>query len=265
MERKNISELEVKPSEDGGVALRSSRGGKKFFSYSRIRKNENQKALAKPTFRGDLLVRGEQFSLMIWEKNLERFVMGGFGSGRKMFRLPAWQMLHLDVRVLHQRGCLRPGLGMLLHWPLRNGGEASIGVITKADSIRLYYRTGGGEHIDEVVRLDLTPCNYGGTRPWFLCPKCGRRVGVLLGGPRFWCRHCHNVAYGVENESKLDRLLRKSEKLRTNVKANPGVARPIMHRPKYMHQRIFDLFRSQVLEVEVHFCQALARRFDLRI
>lgn len=189
--------------------------------------------------------------------------MGGYGSGLKMFRLPAWQMLRLDVHVLHRRGCLRPGLVMLLHWSFRDGGEASIGVITKADSLRLSYRTGDGKHIDEVVRLDRTSCNYGGTRPWFLCPKCGRRVAILFAGPRFWCRHCHNVAYGVENESKLDRLLRKSEKLRAKVKVKAGIAYPIMYRPKYMHQRTFNQLRSQVLEVEAHFCQALAEQFDI--
>jgi Transposase DDE domain len=35
-----------------------------------------------------------------------------------------------------------------------------------------------------VYVLEWTPCNYGGARPWFLCPMdgCRRRVAVLYAG-----------------------------------------------------------------------------------
>ena len=30
--------------------------------------------------------------------------------------------------------------------------------------------------INHTVSTTSTPCHYGGTRPWFLCPNCGRRA-----------------------------------------------------------------------------------------
>ncbi|MBC7324960.1 MAG: hypothetical protein H5T99_06565, partial [Moorella sp. (in: Bacteria)] len=42
---------------------------------------------------------------------------------------------------------------------------------------------GGGEPQDIRYRVPLayTPCNYGGERPWFVCPGrgCGRRAAKL--------------------------------------------------------------------------------------
>ena len=139
------------------------------------------------------------------------------GRGRTGWRLVGEHMLRLDVRRLHQRNCLRPGL--VFSWSWSWGGEplASIRILTSVDSIRLSYSTKDGEQVDELVDLDRTPCNYGGTRPWFICPKCGRRVAVLFGGRRFWCRHCHGIAYAVENEDALSRQLRRANKLREKV------------------------------------------------
>jgi len=68
------------------------------------------------------------------------------------------------------------------------------------------------------VRLDWTPCYFGGYRWWFICPlvvhgrSCGRRVGSLhLGnGKYFGCRHCYNLTYESSKEShKFDRLFRE--------------------------------------------------------
>ena len=59
-------------------------------------------------------------------------------------------------------------------------------------------------------------------------------MGVLFGGRRFWCRHCHGVAYAVENEDKLSRVLRRSNKLRERVKVRAGTAYPVTFKPKHM-------------------------------
>ena len=151
--------------------------------------------------------------------------MGGFGSGRSGWRPIAEHMLRLDVRRLHREGWLRPGLAFTLKWSWRDEPAGNICIVTNTDSIRLLYTHGSGENretMDYPVNLDWTPCNYGGTRTWFLCPRCGRRVGVLFGGKRFLCRHCQGVAYAVENENRLDRLLRRSNMLRERGKAKAG-------------------------------------------
>lgn len=191
--------------------------------------------------------------------------MGGFGSGRPGWRPVGEDMLRLDVRFLHRNDWLRPGLSITLNWSWRGEPRASIGVTTSTDSIRLIYSTRDGEQVDETVYLDRTPCNYGGTRPWFWCPRCGRRVGVLFAGWRFRCRHCHGIAYAVENEDKLSRVLRRSNKLRERVGAKAGTAYPVTFKPKHMHQRTFDHIRWQIQEIELGFWMAMGERFNLTV
>ena len=179
--------------------------------------------------------------------------MGGFGSGRTGWRPVGEQMLRLDVRFLHRKGWLCPGMSLTLSWSW--GGEpiSSVGVATNADSIGLFYSTKDGEQVHLSVGLERTPCTYGGTRPWFLCPRCSRRVAVLFAGRRFWCRHCHGVAYAVENEDKLSRLLRRANTLRERVQARAGTAYPVAFKPKGMHQRTFDRIRWEIQELESSF------------
>jgi hypothetical protein len=77
-----------------------------------------------------------------------------------------------------------------------------------------------GREWTQRIRLTFTPCNFGGSRPWFLCPNCGRRIGKLyfpaVGGNPVWlCRHCYGLTYeqrraGCDSEYlswRADRLL----------------------------------------------------------
>ena len=85
--------------------------------------------------------------------------------------------------------------------------------------LRLYYsvtkRDGQRDDYDYYVRLDTTPCYFGGKRWWFLCPNttCGRRCRILYlapGSPYFACRVCHNLTYRSQQEgqNKWDRVMR---------------------------------------------------------
>lgn len=47
-----------------------------------------------------------------------------------------------------------------------------------------------------MIFLTSTRCNYGGTREWFICPSCSRRVGILYREKdNFRCRKCLNLVY----------------------------------------------------------------------
>lgn len=83
----------------------------------------------------------------------------------------------------NREGLLRPGQSYGWAW-IRNGKEeASIGVTTLPDAVELSYTlrpgTDGEERVRYSVPITWTECNYGGRRPWFVCPKCSRRVGKL--------------------------------------------------------------------------------------
>jgi hypothetical protein len=87
-------------------------------------------------------------------------------------------------------------------------------------------------HFDYEIQLTQTPCYFGGTRCWFICPldkgnndHCGRRVGVLYKAEdKFGCRHCYNLTYASRNlggaekkyRHRLDHL--ELEKIRGGVK-----------------------------------------------
>ena len=65
-----------------------------------------------------------------------------------------------------------------------------------------------GYPIAQIFLLDSTPCHFGNSRPWILCPGCERRVRVIYRPPsryRFLCRHCHDLTYKSCNRSRRER------------------------------------------------------------
>lgn len=131
--------------------------------------------------------------------------MGGCGSSRwgaHWIRETTDGLLRLDVRELARSGQLRPGIRSRASWT-RNGqpaGAINLEARIDIDALLLDYRIKrpadrDWRPISERIPLDATPFHYGGSRPWFRCPDCGRRRAVLycLGG-RFRCVGCHDLA-----------------------------------------------------------------------
>jgi hypothetical protein len=148
---------------------------------------------------------------------------------------------------LSRNGNLRPGSSSTVRWS-RNGQEsASIGVRSTIDSVVLSYRRkfcGSDERKSEEypVYLDWTPCNYGGKRPWFLCPAlgCSRRVAVLYGGGIFACRRCHHLAFESQREQSHYRALRRTQAIRMKLGGSGSMAELFPAKPKGMHWRTYD-------------------------
>ncbi len=124
--------------------------------------------------------------------------MGGVGSGRRhgegerAKKQTTNQHPALDVRSLKRDGTIRPGqerVDVVAHFRKRAGATSP-----------------GPERVEVAARLGLawTPCNYGGSRPWFLCPGagCGRRVAILYGptSPPL-CRLCLGLAYASQSRA----------------------------------------------------------------
>jgi hypothetical protein len=131
--------------------------------------------------------------------------MGGYGSGRRYgYCKPLVEdCMSIDVRQLSRSGCLGPWRRYSFKW--QNGCD--IEIETKPDAVKLFYNVSSNGQQQENVYLKVplywTPCNYGGKRPWFSCPGCGRRVAKLyLESRYFLCRHCSNLAYSSQREDK---------------------------------------------------------------
>lgn len=185
--------------------------------------------------------------------------MGGYGSGRHGGRstphrtcavwtcarcsvMAGWRLLQQVKSVEQQRAA-----------------DSDVNYRMEGKGVRLIYRsrrTGEDwkDH-DYVVPLTYTACNnYGGSRVWFLCPCCGRRVAKLYGGAIYACRHCHKLAYQSQRETRGDRALRKADKLRDRLDWVPGILNGEGGKPKGMHWatygRMLDQY-SKACEVTV--------------
>jgi hypothetical protein len=150
----------------------------------------------------------------------------------------------IDVRYLHRNGLLRPGRSFSLRWSWAGRQTGSIGGVTHDDSrVTFFYRHRGGmggewEDVKETVALEWTPCNFGGERPWFICPgaDCGRRVALLYGrGRYFLCRHCYDLRYESQREDKMHRALRRTQKIRERLGGSANMLEPFPEKPKGMH------------------------------
>lgn len=164
------------------------------------------------------------------------------GAGRPGWRRKCEQSLPLDVRVLHRHGRLQAGGVFPWRWTWSNTEESAgtISIASREASVELRYTwtpsAGAPQHKAYSVELERTPCRYGGTRPWFRCPWCSRRVALLYGlssDGYFGCRLCLRLAYMSEAESRTDRILRKLHKLEANL-GEDG------EKPKWMRWRTFE-------------------------
>jgi hypothetical protein len=173
--------------------------------------------------------------------------MGGYGSGRPGNKQKAEDCRSLDIYKMKRQGCLEAGMRGNWVWSRDDNEIASIGYHCTGGVLELDYRVrvygGDWESIQQNVPLVHSDCNYGGQRTYARCPgvvndqPCGRRVGKLFSGGRFFlCRHCYRIAYASQSEPRYDRMLRRAQKLRMALGGEPGAAYPIAPRPKGMWQ-----------------------------
>lgn len=173
-----------------------------------------------------------------------------YGAGRPGWRRKCEHLLRLDVRVLDSRGHLRPGMYFSWHWSRDGEPCGTIGVRVAEDHLRLIYtRTPSGDDpqsFDYPVWVERTSCRYGGSRPWFQCPRCQSRRALLYGTAsdgRFGCRQCMRLAYASEADDTCGRLWRKQRRLEAKL-AEGG------QRPKWMRARTFSSIRHRIIAVE---------------
>jgi hypothetical protein len=158
---------------------------------------------------------------------------------------------------MHREGCLNAGFTGNLTWSRDGEVISQIGFRTEENRVIFDYRIklhgSDWEPIRQYVPLTHIDCHYGGQRPYFSCPgvvngqHCGRRVGKLFSGGRFFlCRHCYSIAYGSQSEDRHDRMLRRANKLRMALGGEPGTAHFIAWKPKGMWHRTYQRKRFEI-------------------
>lgn len=177
--------------------------------------------------------------------------MGGFGSGNR-YRFgkkdTVEECRELDVRDWHRKGYLKSGPAfMTITWSRGEKQRAAIGAVVSRDGARLSYACwkGGGESNKKsrnyTVPITWTACNFGGERPWFICPGvvngrvCNRRVAKLymkLG--YFFCRHCQDLTYESRRTGRRYAPLRKCQRIRQSLGGSANMLERFPSRPEGM-------------------------------
>ncbi len=179
--------------------------------------------------------------------------MGGSGSG-SWYRWDSKDTIEsqrrLDIRWMKKQGYLRAGKFGFLSWSRRGEQTGVISFRVEQDQIMLNYRQrprgGEWEDVEEIVRFDRTTCNYGGYRMWFLCPRCWQRVAVLYGvGKYFLCRHCYELTYASQQESRPYRLLEKARKIRQRLGGSGDMTDLFPWKPKGVHWKTYNKLREE--------------------
>lgn len=180
--------------------------------------------------------------------------MGGMGSGRHWYygaKDTTSNYQSIDVRRWHKDGLLNSIRAFNWQWTCNGDVIASIGVRPEPGRVNLVYRhkANGGEwqEMSYPIMLEWTSCNFGGERPWFLCPAsgCGRRVAILYGGRIFACRHCYQLAYASQRETYDERAVRKADRIREKLGWEPGILNGSGWKPKGMHWKTFQRLNAQ--------------------
>jgi len=203
--------------------------------------------------------------------------LGGLGSGNKhrFNKKTTIDECHsLDVRNLHKKGLLKSGIRFRSSWSRFGKEMASIGGFVHGDRVVISYRhhnriNGEWEDVEETVGLSWTPCNFGGERPWFICPgvvngeRCGRRVAILYGlGKYFLCRHCYDLRYESQREDKGQRALRRAQKIRQQLGGSANMMEPFPDRPKGMHHDTYMRLLWEHHEAEMEHLSGMRESLD---
>lgn len=90
------------------------------------------------------------------------------------------------------------------HGTMNVNGKGICGLFVTENCVRISYTLTTWDKkkmdIDTEVKCEWTSCYYGGSRRWFVCPSCGRRVGVLYMGAGVACRQCWRMTYPCQQD-----------------------------------------------------------------
>lgn len=140
----------------------------------------------------------------------------------------------------------------------RAGSVVDIGnlkIPPDAIEVRIFGRfTWNPQAAVQTITIDWTACNFGGFRPWFLCPECDGRVRKLYQPEEnlyYRCRRCCDLTYqscqwsgDAMGQAKL-----RVDRLRKKLRAGPLLGyefAPI--KPLWMHQKTHSRLLAELKE-----------------
>lgn len=183
------------------------------------------------------------------------------GAGRPAWHAKTSSVHRVDIGKLHRAGHLEGSRSLTWTWE----NKANINLTTSSSEVTFQYNyresVGEWKPVNQRVSLAYTPCHYGGSRPWFVCPRCYRHVAILYihGWPA--CRKCKRLVYPVQS---MDAMARNWHRLhRIENKLSGGERDWNYRRPKGMRTATFDRLRDEYFHLEdqneLILCQFMGR------
>lgn len=176
-----------------------------------------------------------------------------YGAGRPANRVKAEHILRVDIRAWHKRGLLWDGGANTWSWSRGGESAGSIRFSVSEQSVRLTYAVNGLDASQTITRTS-TPCHYGGSRPWFVCPVCQCRTALLyMRSGRFACRNCQRVSYATQSGTSHDRVCNLYHRLVAKIEDG---------KPKWQRWATFNRLEDRFERVSLQFDQSLYGRLQ---
>lgn len=185
--------------------------------------------------------------------------MGGRGSGRYSYslRLTTEDACPFDIRRLARAGVLTPGRYFEWEWTCGALSKGYVPARALEGSVEVYRAAVASQRL----YIDQTPCHFGGSRPWWFCPRCGRRAAVVyLGAPHVGCRRCLSLAYRSWREAAGERALRRTQHIRCRLGGSANLAAPFPAKPPGMRRSTYESMRHVADAAAARWLEDLAHR-----
>lgn len=111
--------------------------------------------------------------------------------------------------------------------------------IEQPDRLPVSYKHRGKQY-RYVIQLTTTAPHFGGSRYWFNCPSCSKRVAVLFCAGLYVCRHCIGASYRSQMQTDIDRTHSKLDAIRQRLKWERGIIHGHGSKPHLMHHRTYN-------------------------
>ena len=170
--------------------------------------------------------------------------MGGVGSGtwvRYNTKRTVNSCDSLKIWDLDRFGFIPSEGSFAGNWCWDSGRGIAFTLTSSELELRFY--ANADQSADLVVQripIERTRCNFGGSRPWFRCGACNRRVATLvIVDGYFACRQCHGLGYRSRRERAPERARRRVQQIQRRL-GNPdwrNTLYPAFPKPKGMWAR----------------------------
>ena len=152
----------------------------------------------------------------------------------------------IDVREIHRAGLLAGAWHTLkpsFRWPsIATMHVARFRIVLELQN----------QSVPQNIRVEWTPCHYGGLRPWLHCSHCNIRTAKLfkgLGG--YWCRKClGNPIYESQRRSGKARAYLQAYRIRQRLGGSRPVVDAIPPRPPGMARKTYARLRLRIERIE---------------